>query len=82
MNRKHRFIDSLPVADASVTIYQLRRLAMTQTTSQPKRTIDSSDVARIQGAVAKPLNGQIPKGNYVGRLQRVVAGQTAPKKTK
>jgi len=55
---------------------------MTKTTSQPKHAIRSSDVARIQGAVAKPLGGQIPKGNYVGRLQRVVAGQTAPKKTK
>ncbi|BCO28252.1 hypothetical protein MIZ03_3152 [Rhodoferax lithotrophicus] len=55
---------------------------MTKTTSQPKHAIRSSDVARIQGAVAKPLGGQIPKGNYVGRLQRVVAGQTTPKKTK
>ncbi len=55
---------------------------MTKTTSPPKHAIQATDVARIQGAVAKPLGGRIPKGNYVGRLQRVVAAQTAPKRTK
>ena len=55
---------------------------MTKTTSQPKHAIRASDVARIQGAVAKPLGGNIPKGNYVGRLQRAIADQTAPKMTK
>lgn len=55
---------------------------MTKTTSQPKHAIRPSDVARIQGAVAKPLGGKVPKDSYVGRMQRVVAGQTAQKKTK
>jgi len=74
--------ESPPVADASVTFYQLRSLAMTKTTSQPKHAILFSDVARIQGAVANPLGGQIPKGNYVGRMQRAAAAPVAPKKAK
>lgn len=55
---------------------------MTNNTYQPKHTIRTSDVARIQGAVAKPLGGQIPKGSYVGRMQRAVAAPVAPKKAK
>lgn len=55
---------------------------MTKTTSQPKHAIRSSDVARIQGAVAKPLGGQIPKGSYVGRMQRAAAASVPAKKTK
>lgn len=54
---------------------------MTKNTSQPKYAIRSNDVARIQGAVAKPLGGQIPKGNYVGRMQRAAAAPVASKKT-
>jgi len=30
-------------------------------------------VARVQGAVAKNNGGMVPKGNYVGRMQRAVA---------
>lgn len=55
---------------------------MTKSPSQPKHALRTSDVARIQGAVAKSLDGKVPKGSYVGRLQRVVASQTAPKKSK
>lgn len=58
---------------------------MTQTTSQhkqPKTTIQPADVARIQGIVAKPLGGQIPKGSYVGRMQRTTATSVASKKSK
>lgn len=55
---------------------------MTKTTSQSKHPIRSSDVARIQGAVAKPLGGQIPKGSYVGRMQRAAAAPVAQKKAK
>lgn len=54
---------------------------MTKNTPQPKHAIRSNDVARIQGAVAKPLGGQIPKGNYVGRMQHAAAAPVASKKT-
>lgn len=35
-------------------------------------------VARVQSAVATRHGGAVPKGNYVGRMQRAVA-QTQPK---
>lgn len=38
---------------------------------QPTQT----DIARIQGAVAKKNNGKVPKGSYVGRIQKVVSRQ-------
>lgn len=46
---------------------------MTKNTLKPVTPIQPADVARIHGAVAKQHGGQVPKGNYVGRLQRTVA---------
>lgn len=31
------------------------------------------DVSRIQSAVARKHGGQVPKGSYVGRMQKFVA---------
>lgn len=39
----------------------------------PKSTITPKAVARVQGAVAPQNGGGIPKGSYVGRLQRAAA---------
>ena len=40
--------------------------------------ITGAAVARVQSAVATQHGGGVPKGNYVGRMQRAVA-QTQPK---
>lgn len=45
--------------------------------SSVKSPITSAAVARVQGAVAKQNNEGVPKGSYVGRLQRAAA--KAPK---
>lgn len=41
--------------------------------SSVKSTTRSADVKRIQVVVAKQKDGGVPKGSYVGRMQRVVA---------
>lgn len=43
------------------------------------KSITPAAVARVQGAVAAQNGGQVPKGSYVGRMQRVVAQSVAPK---
>jgi hypothetical protein len=42
---------------------------------QPKTTTPTTPavVARTQSAVARANNGVVPKGNYVGRMQKTVA---------
>lgn len=54
---------------------------MSKTTSKPVTPIRSADVARVQGAVARQHEGQVPKGSYVGRMQRTVAVTPPVKKT-
>lgn len=51
---------------------------MSKTKSQSKSTTPVV-VARVQRAVALKSGGQVPKGSYVGRMQRVAA-QIAPTK--
>ena len=51
---------------------------MSKSKSSPKPTTPAV-VARVQGAVAVQNGGQVPKGSYVGRMQRVVAQTAAPK---
>jgi hypothetical protein len=46
---------------------------MSKTPSKPVTPIRPADVARIQRVVAKQHGGEVPKGNYVGRMQRVIA---------
>ena len=49
---------------------------MSKTQSKPTRPtnpITPTDVARMQGVVAKQHGGAVPQGSYVGRLQRVIA---------
>lgn len=45
---------------------------MSKSKSSPKSTTAAA-VARVQGAVAVQNGGQVPKGSYVGRMQRTVA---------
>ena len=42
------------------------------------KTTTPSVVARIQRAVAVQNGGQVPKGSYVGRMQRAVAQSNPP----
>ena len=37
------------------------------------KPVTPQDAARVQSTVAKETNGQIPKGHYVGRIQRAAA---------
>ena len=41
--------------------------------SKTNQSIKSSDVARMQSAVAKKSRGQVAKGSYVGRVQAAAA---------
>ena len=50
-----------------------RRSQARAPSSTPKRVFSNHDMARIQKAVAGKHDGQVPKGSYVGRIQRVVA---------
>ena len=54
---------------------------MSKTTSKSVTPIKSSDVARVQRAVARQHEGQVPKGSYVGRMPRTVAVAPPVKKT-
>lgn len=36
-----------------------------------RKPINKSNVGRIQSAVAKKNDGQVPTGSYVGRMQKV-----------
>lgn len=38
--------------------------------SRPAKLTTPVDATRVQGIVAGKHGGQVPKGNYVGRLQR------------
>ena len=40
-----------------------------------KTPLTASAVARVQGAVARQHQGQVPKGSYVGRLQSTLEKQ-------
>lgn len=68
MNYLIAFRDSPIVIDASVT--QLNKeIAMSKTKSS-KSTTTSAVVARVQKAVAIKHAGKVPKGSFVGRMQR------------
>jgi hypothetical protein len=54
---------------------------MSKTTSKSVTSIRPADVARVQGTVAKQHHGQVPKGSYVGRMQRTVAVAPPVQKT-
>lgn len=41
--------------------------------SSVKSPITKVDLARVHGAIAKKNGGGVPKGSYVGRMQRIVA---------
>jgi len=46
----------------------------TQARRRPvKSPITPEALARVQGAVAKQNGGGVPKGSYVGRMQKVAA---------
>lgn len=50
----------------------MRSTAKPATTSSNKATTPA-DASRVQSAVAKSHAGVVPKGSYVGRLQRAAA---------
>lgn len=48
-------------------------------TKSSRNSTTPTVVARVQGAVAGKHGGQVPKGSYVGRMQRVAAQTVASK---
>jgi hypothetical protein len=54
---------------------------MSKTSTKPAKPVRSSDVARVQSAVAVQHGGQVPKGSYVGRMQRTAATTPPPAKS-
>jgi len=46
---------------------------MTKKSANLAKPVTPQDAARMQSSVAKVTNGKIPKGNYVGRIQRAAA---------
>ena len=64
------------------TTTHFRRVLMSKhsKTSSSLKPITPADVSRIQGAVARTHGGGMPKGGYVGRLQRQVAVPAKPTK--
>jgi len=53
---------------------------MSKTPSKAAKLIQPADVSRVQAAVARQHQGQVPKGSYVGRMQRTVAVVPTAKK--
>jgi len=54
---------------------------MTKSPSKSPTPVRPADVARVQSAVAQQHGGQVPKGSYVGRMQRTVAKPSDAGKT-
>lgn len=46
-----------------------------------RHLLSQADLQRVQGAVARKGGGEVPKGSYVGRMQRHIA-QVSRKGTK
>lgn len=53
---------------------------MSKPSSKPVTPTRPADVARVQGAVARQHGGQVPKGSYVGCMQRATAQPPSPAK--
>lgn len=43
---------------------------MTKKTASPSKPVNPQGAARMQSATARGLNGKVPQGHYVGRIQR------------
>lgn len=52
---------------------------MTKKSANLAKPVTPQDAARMQSTVAKGTNGQIPKGHYVGRIQRAAVNNQSCK---
>lgn len=56
-------------------------MSSTKPRAPERHPLSQADLQRMQGAVARKGGGQVPKGSYIGRMQRHIA-QVSRKDTK